>query len=123
MLYLGLDVGTQSVRAALFDDAGVCRGFATSPLDTHHPRPGWAEQEPAQWWQAACAAVPAALAKANAGPADVAAIGLDATACTVLPCRRDGSPLGRCLLWMDQRAAARADEISATRHPCLRYVS
>ena len=35
---------------------------------------------------------------------DVAGIGLDCTACTVLPCRTDGTPLGRALLWMDQRA-------------------
>ena len=43
-LFLGLDVGTQSVRAALFDDTGECAGFATSSLDTFHPQAAWAEQ-------------------------------------------------------------------------------
>ena len=71
-LFLGLDVGTQSVRAALFDPRGTCRAFATAPLDTGHPHPGWAEQEAAQWWQAARAAVPAALARAGVAAADVA---------------------------------------------------
>src|ERR1700686_715356 len=65
-LFLGLDVGTQSLRAALFDTQGVCRGYATTPLDTFHPQPGWAEQDAGQWWQAACHAVPAALARAEA---------------------------------------------------------
>src|SRR5438105_1870234 len=49
-LFLGLDVGTQSVRAALFDLSGACRGYGTAGLDTFHPRSGWAEQDPVQWW-------------------------------------------------------------------------
>jgi FGGY-family pentulose kinase len=122
-LFLGLDVGTQSVRAALFDAGGNCRAFATGPLDTVHPQPGWAEQEPLQWWQAARRAVPEALARAGAKPGEVAGIGLDCTACTVVPCRSDGTPLGRALLWMDQRAFREAAEISATKDPSLRYVS
>jgi FGGY-family pentulose kinase len=122
-LFLGLDVGTQSVRAALFDAAGNCRGYATAPLDTVHPQPGWAEQDPGQWWQAACAAVPAARARAAVPSEAIAGIGLDCTACTVLPCRADGRPLRQALLWMDQRAFREAAEISATGDTCLRYVS
>jgi FGGY-family pentulose kinase len=122
-LFLGLDVGTQSLRAALFDPAGNCRAFATSALDTTHPHPSWAEQDPQQWWQAARDAVPQALARAGAAAGDVAAVGLDCTACTVLCCQGDGQPLGRALLWMDQRAFREAEEISATGDPILRYVS
>jgi FGGY-family pentulose kinase len=122
-LFLGLDVGTQSVRAALYDERGACAAFATSPLDTTHPHPGWAEQDPAQWWQAACTAVPESLARAGARPEDVVGVGLDCTACTVLPCRADGTPLRTALLWMDQRAFREAEEISATGEPALRYVS
>src|SRR6266852_8833241 len=120
-LFLGLDVGTQSLRAALFDLRGNCRAFATAPLDTFHPQPAWAEQDAAQWWLAARAAVPEALARAGAAAADVAGIGLDCTACTVLPCRADGTPLGRALLWMDQRAFREAAEINATGDDILRY--
>jgi FGGY-family pentulose kinase len=122
-LFLGLDVGTQSLRAALFDLHGHCRAFATSPLDTLHPHPGWAEQDAGQWWQAARAAVPDALSRAGAKPETVAGIGLDCTACTVLPCRTDGTPLRRALLWMDQRAYREAEDISATKDSSLRYVS
>src|SRR5262249_28188671 len=67
--------------------------------------------------------VPQALARASARPEDVAAIGLDCTACTVLACQADGTPLHRALLWMDQRSFREADEISATGDPILRYVS
>src|SRR5260370_24248710 len=103
-LFLGLDVGTQSVRAALFDASGSCRAFGTSPLDTTHPHAAWAEQNPAKWWHAARTAVPEALAKAHATPADVAAIGLDCTACTLLPCKADGNPLHNARLCSDHRS-------------------
>src|SRR5438552_6052699 len=91
--FLGLDIGTQSVRAALFDLQGNCPAFATSPLKTTFPRPTWAEQDPVEWWQAVCAAVPQALAAAGVSAQAVAGIGLDCTACTVVACRADGTPL------------------------------
>jgi FGGY-family pentulose kinase len=122
-LFLGLDVGTQSVRASLIDPSGGCKAFATSPLDTFHPQPAWAEQDALQWWQATCAAVHGALAQAQTPPSEIAAIGLDCTACTVIACRKDGVPLRRALLWMDQRAFREAEEISQTADSVLRYVS
>src|SRR5437588_122243 len=94
-LFLGLDIGTQSVRAALFDLSGNCRGYATAPLDTFHPQPAWAEQDVRQWWQATVQSVPLALSRAAATPDDVAGIGLDCTACTVLACDTGGTPLRR----------------------------
>jgi FGGY-family pentulose kinase len=123
LLFLGLDVGTQSVRAAVYDDSGSCRGYATAPLQTVHPRPAWAEQDARAWWQAGCQAVGASLANAVARSEEIAALGLDCTACTVLACTTGGEPLRPALLWMDQRAFREAEEISATRDPILRYVS
>lgn len=122
-LYLGLDIGTQSVRAALFDDGGTCRGYGTSAIDTLYPRPSWAEQEPRQWWQAARAAVAGAMTKAGARADDIAAIGLDCTACTVVACDADGTPLRPALLWMDQRAFREAADINATGESVLRFAS
>jgi FGGY-family pentulose kinase len=122
-LFLGLDVGTQSVRAALYDSSGTCRAFATAPLDTFHPQPAWAEQDANQWWQAARSAVTEAVVRAGDTKENVKGIGLDCTACTVLPCGLDGTPLRRALLWMDQRSFHEAEEISATKDASLRFVS
>jgi len=122
-LFLGIDVGTQSLRAALIDPDGNCRAFATSPMETAHKQPGWAEQDALEWWPAARAAIGQAMSKAGVSPDQVAALGLDCTACTVLACREDGTPLHPALLWMDQRAYREAEEISATGDPSLRYVS
>jgi FGGY-family pentulose kinase len=120
---LGLDVGTQSLRAALVDLHGRTLAYGVAPIDTTYPRPTWAEQDPNQWWQSARDAVEKAMGQGGVRPDRVAGLGLDCTACTVLACDLDGTPLGRALLWMDQRAHREADEISATEDPALRYVS
>ncbi|MDX2039231.1 MAG: FGGY-family carbohydrate kinase [Isosphaeraceae bacterium] len=120
---LGLDVGTQSLRAAVVDLTGRIVAFGTAPIETVYPRPGWAEQRPEEWWAGARTAVGKALEAAGITAEQVVGIGLDATACTVVPSTLEGAVLHPALLWMDQRAAAEADAISATAHPILRYVS
>jgi FGGY-family pentulose kinase len=122
-LVLGIDVGTQSLRAALVDLKGRTVAFAVAPIATAYPRPAWAEQQPLDWWRAAQQAVRQALAEGGVDPARVIGIGLDCTACTVVACRAGGGPLRPALLWMDQRAFREADLLSGTGDPILRYVS
>ncbi len=97
--------------------------FGVAPIETTYPRPTWAEQQPLEWWSAAGEAVRLALAQGRRRPEQVAGIGLDCTACTVVACDAGGQPLRPALLWMDQRAFREADEISDTGDPILRYVS
>src|SRR5262249_24101622 len=120
---LGLDVGTQSLRAALVDRRGQTVAFAVAPIETRYPRPTWAEQEPDDWWSAATVAVGQALGAAGIRPGQVAGIGLDCTACTVVCADLEGRPLRSALLWMDQRSHREADTISATGDAVLKYVS
>jgi FGGY-family pentulose kinase len=122
-LLLGIDVGTQSLRAALVDAKGRTVSFGVAPIDTSYPRPTWAEQRPAQWWSAAQAAVRHALDQGGVDHSRVAGIGLDCTACTVVACDAEGQSLRPALLWMDQRAFREAARISETGDPILRYVS
>lgn len=122
-LFLGIDVGTQSVRAVLVDLDGVCHGTASASLDTVHPVPTWAEQDPHQWWRSLGEAVRKAVAQVPGGREAIQAIGLDCTACTVLPARLDGTILGPALLWMDQRSHREAAQINATQDASLRWVS
>ncbi|MFO0950862.1 MAG: FGGY-family carbohydrate kinase [Isosphaeraceae bacterium] len=120
---LGLDVGTQSLRAALVDLTGRTVAFGVCPIETRYPHPTWAEQDPAQWWSAAREAVSRAIELKGIRPEQVVGLGLDCTACTVVACDHDGTVLRPALLWMDQRSYREADEISATGHPILLYVS
>ncbi len=120
---LGIDVGTQSVRAALIEPGGQTKVFGVAELKTRYPNPGWAEQDPDDWWAAIRQAVGNALTSANVDPASIVGIGLDATACTVVACQSDGTILRPALLWMDQRSALEATDIDATGDSALRYVS
>jgi FGGY-family pentulose kinase len=120
---LGLDVGTQSLRAALVDLQGRTVAFGVQPIETRYPHPTWAEQDPRQWWESARKAVGLALGQGKVRPEQVAGIGLDCTACTVVACDLDGTPFRPALLWMDQRSHAEAEDLSRTGDPILRYVS
>ena len=122
MTYLvGIDVGTQSVRSCLFDLDGTVVASATRPLTTTFPRPGWAEQDPEQWWRGATETLREILQISKADPQDIAALSYDCTACTVVALTAEGKPLRQALLWMDERAHEEADEVSACGHEVLRY--
>ncbi|WP_148573175.1 ribulokinase [Nocardioides caldifontis] len=101
---VGVDFGTLSARAVVVDAGdGTERGaavheYARGVLDTALPGgrslpPSWALQDPEDYREALRRAVPAAVAAAGIDPADVVGIGTDATACTVLPCLADSTPL------------------------------
>ncbi len=118
---LGLDVGTQSVRAGLFTLEGKPVTFATFELETDFPRVSWAEQNPDDWWEGVVTTVRKCMQQAGLQPEQVVGIGLDATACTPLPVDADCRPLRPALLWMDQRAFREAQEVTATGDPVLQY--
>ncbi len=103
-LLLGIDVGTTSLKAVLFDADGVILGQAGQEYPTFYPQPNWAEQDPEDWWRAACAVLPKVIAEAGADPAGIAGIGVSGQAPSVLPVRRDGVPLHPALLWLDRRS-------------------
>jgi FGGY-family pentulose kinase len=121
-LFLGIDVGTQSARVGVCTADGALLATASAPYETTYPRPGWAEQDPADWWRSICQAAVACLTKAAIDPARIDGISFAATSSTVLPVDRDGHPLSKAILWMDQRAVAEAEQIARTNHPILKYV-
>ena len=117
--YLGVDVGTESVRASLFDEQGDTLGTHRSALRTVFPRPAWAEQDPEEWWSAAVEAVTGALAAA--GTASVDTIAVATTSSSVAFLDEAGVPVHPALLWMDQRAADEAALSARTEHPNLAF--
>ena len=73
---LGVDGGTGGIRAGLFEIAtGAPVGFADTPYDTTHPEPGYAEQNPSDWWDGMGTSVRRVLAETGVAPEDVAAFG------------------------------------------------
>lgn len=116
-----MDIGTESVRAGLLTPDGMVRATAHQTYPTRYPYPQWAEQDPEDWWRGAQAAVRDCLALAKASPRDVAAIGLDAFASTLVVADAQGRPLRPAILWMDARATDEAQAIENTDDPVLRY--
>ena len=109
---LGIDYGTESCRVAIFDLAGRPLTFAATPYKTTHPRPGWAEQDPEEWWKALQASCHRAIAAAGISPAAIAGISYDATTLTMVAMDERGNELRPAMMWMDVRAteqAARAE--------------
>lgn len=118
-LVIGVDCGTGGARAIVADLQGKVRGTATRGYATSHPRPGWAEQEPRDWWQAVCAATREAVENAGARPEQIRAICADGTSSTLVALDAAGEPLGPALLWMDTRASPQARRMSACGDPAL----
>ncbi|KAG2482942.1 hypothetical protein HYH03_018167 [Edaphochlamys debaryana] len=116
---IGVDGGTESLRAAVFDLEGRILGSHAVPYDTQYPHPGWAEQRPGDWWGALGGAVRGALAASGVAPGAVAALCVDTTCCTVVALGADGEPLRPALLWMDMRSAAQAARVAAADDPAL----
>lgn len=117
---IGVDGGTEGLRAGVFDLQGHPVAYASTPYATAYPQPGWAEQDPWDWWAALGRSVRQALHEAGATPREVAAICLDTTSCSVVVLDALGDPLRPALIWMDVRSYAQAERIAASGDPALR---
>ena len=116
---IGIDGGTESLRARVFDTAGRDLGGASSGYATTFPAPGRAEQDPRDWWRAIGEAVRGAVRAAGIGRDEVAAICLDTTSATVVVTDAAGEPMRPAILWMDVRAGAEAAALLATHDAAL----
>ncbi|GHO73357.1 xylulokinase [Ktedonobacter sp. SOSP1-85] len=107
---LGIDLGTTGVKAALFavEDGHVLADvFIDYPL--YHPQPGWAEQQPSEWWQATLTAIQGCLERASdlgVRPSDIRGVGLSGQMHGVVLLDEQQQVLRPCIIWADQRSDA-----------------
>src|ERR1700682_2396403 len=90
--FIGIDVGTSSARAGIFDEKGSLLATARHPITVWHEAGGIVEQSSSEIWDACAVAVRAALAEAMLPPAAVAGLGFDAT-CSLAVLDGDDQPL------------------------------
>lgn len=128
--FIGIDVGTGSARAGVFDGRGVMIATAKCDIQLYQHSADTAEQSSEDIWQAVCASVHEAMAAAALRADDVAGIGFDAT-CSLVVLGKGGAPLAvgahgdrnrNIIVWMDHRAIDQAQRINGTQHPVLAYV-
>jgi xylulokinase len=110
--FLGLDVGTQSVKGRAIDEDGNLLAEASTEYPLYIPQPGWTEQEPAEMWQATCETIRKVVdaLQRRDPPAEIAAVCATGQMHTMILLDKNKQPLGRALLWNDGRAAKDAEE-------------
>lgn len=129
-VFLGIDVGTGSARAGIFDRAGTQLGTDKAAIACHDGPGGISEQSSNDIWRAVCRAVRGALSVARVDAEAVVGIGFDAT-CSLVVLGEGGAPLPvgdpeatdrDIIVWKDHRAVEQAARINETEHDVLRYV-
>jgi FGGY-family pentulose kinase len=128
--FLGIDVGTGSARAGIFNARGRRLGSASEPITMWKPAPDHVEQSSEDIWRACCRATRAALRESGLKASAIKGIGFDATCSLVALDREDGpvsvSITGKAeqnvIVWMDHRAIPQAERINQGGHAVLKYV-
>jgi FGGY-family pentulose kinase len=128
--YVGVDVGTGSARAGVFDESGKRLGMGSKAIQTWRPQHDFVEQSSDDIWAACGDSVRRALAEAGVQPEQVRGVGFDAT-CSLVLLDADDVPVSvspsakaeqNVIVWMDHRAMQEAAEINATGDDVLKYV-
>src|SRR3990172_5357099 len=108
MYFLGCDLGSSSVKACLLDgETGTAVASASYPdeeMSIATPRPGWAEQEPESWWEAARRATERLLGSVKVNPKDVGGIGISYQMHGLVLVGAKGEVLRPAIIWCDSRA-------------------
>ncbi|XP_069934530.1 FGGY carbohydrate kinase domain-containing protein isoform X12 [Oryctolagus cuniculus] len=126
--YLGVDVGTGSVRAALVDQCGVLLAFADQPIMKWEPQFNHHEQSSEDIWAACCIVTKKVVRGIDLNR--IRGLGFDATCSLVvldkqfrpLPVNHEGDPHRNIIMWLDHRAVSQVQRINETKHRVLQYV-
>ncbi|KAG1047176.1 hypothetical protein G6F46_009824 [Rhizopus delemar] len=131
--FIGVDVGTGSVRAAVIDSQGKLLCIDIQPIITYNPKHDFYEQSSENIWASVTKCVCNIMQISNLSPENIKGIGFDAT-CSLVVLDKQGQPMSvdltsqfeensrNVILWADHRAIDQANRINATHHPVLRYV-
>ena len=117
-MYLGLDLGTSGLKGIVMDDDQKIVAEASAPLSVSRPRPGWSEQAPQDWIEAARAVIGALPSQVRA---KLRGIGLSGQMHGATLLDKAGRVLRPCILWNDVRAHVEAAELDAL--PDFRAIS
>lgn len=113
MYFLGIDVGTGGTRALLIDDRGRVLASGTEehrPFDS--PKPGWAEQDPGDWWRACGLAVRKALQAAAIRAGEVSCVGFSGQMHGAVVLDSQAAVIRPALIWCDQRTEKQSQDLA-----------
>ncbi len=108
---LAHDLGTTGNKATLFDETGKLIANAFEAYETFYEHPGWAEQDPQDWWNAVCQATAGVIAEAGIDKGAIAAMSFSGHMMGCVAVDDHGTPLRRAIIWADQRAAEQVSSL------------
>lgn len=110
-MYLGIDIGTSAVKAILVDEHQDVIAQSSVPMSVSRPQESWSEQNPEDWWLAACAAIGRIRENHNTKLAATTAIGLSGQMHGATLLDENSMVLRPAILWNDGRCAAQCDQL------------
>ena len=128
--YIGIDVGTGSARAGIFNQHGELISQASQDIQIWKPKTDFVQQSSEDIWEAICYSVKQVMAESKLSPEQIGGLGFDAT-CSLVVLGDKNQPLTvspdlsdeqNIIVWMDHRAKAEAKEINEMGHEVLKYV-
>ena len=99
------DMGTSGDKAILVTVHGEIIGEAKAEYPIYHPHPGWAEQDPEDWWNSVCRNTRTILKKTGVKSRDVVGMTFSSQTQGLVPVDRNGMPLRRAIIWLDGRSS------------------
>jgi len=102
---IGIDIGTSGTKSVLLDSAGTIAAVGHSAYDFDMPRPGWAEQEPEVWWQAAKITIGRILQESGVNAQQIKAVGFSGQMHGPVFLNAQGQSIRPAIIWADQRSA------------------
>ncbi len=116
-LTIGIDIGTTSTIGILIDTEGATLALASRPTGLHSEHPGWAEEEPEEWWRNACAVTRELLQVSGRSGSDIAAVGVTGMLPAVVLLDAEGKLLRRSIQQSDGRTGREVEELRAEFDP------
>lgn len=111
--YLGIDLGTQSIKVVVMDDEGKVRGVGQEELPLLSPVQGAVEQHPDEWWQAFKKALAKAIGTGCFSTSEIRAVGLSGQMHGTVCLDDGGLPVRPAILWADSRSSGEAEELNS----------
>lgn len=111
---LGIDIGTSACKVAVFSKDGTVHAAVSKEYPVYYPHPGWAEQNPDEWWDAVCKAIRQAMSERTISPDRIAGIGIDGQSWSAIAVDKDGNVLANTPIWMDTRTQSICERINQT---------
>ena len=109
---IGLDVGTSGAKCIITDDAGTVIASSTQEYPLYTPKPGWAEQDPKDWWDAVVRGLKVILPKSGVKAGDIAGMSFSGQMHGLVALDENNSVIRPAILWCDQRTQAQCDWIT-----------